>query len=105
MRHARKCYNCGKIYSYCPDCSDDRSKPAIMSTFHDQNCADIFDTCVKFNMGLISKEEAKEMLSCCDLKEKSSFRKDVQRDIKAIFAENKKRIEQVEPKKVEEILE
>lgn len=99
MRHARKCYNCGKIYSYCPDCFDDRGKPYIMATFHDTNCAEIFNTCVKFNMGLITKEEAKTLLSGLDLNDKANFREDVQKDIKVIFAENKESFETVENSK------
>lgn len=97
MRHARKCYNCGEIYSYCPDCSDDRRKPAIMSAFHNENCAEVFNTCVRFNMELISKEEAKEILSNCDLTRKSLFRDDVQDDIKVIFAENKAKQKNTKP--------
>lgn len=96
MRHARKCYNCGKVYSYCPDCSDYRGKPYIMATFHDTNCAEIFNTCVKFNMDLITKEEAKALLSSLDLSDKTNFRQDVQKDIEVIFTENKKSFETTE---------
>ena len=89
MRHARKCYNCGEVYSYCPDCSDYRHLPAWMETFHSESCKNAFDTCVKFNLGLISKDEAKSLLSACDLTNKANFREDVQRDIKTIFTEEK----------------
>ena len=84
----RKCYLCGEKYKYCPTCSDDRMKPAFMSEFHSENCKNIFEICTNFNMGLMSKPEAKTALDKCDLANKENFKSYVQRDIDVIFEED-----------------
>lgn len=85
-RKTRECYLCGEKYNFCPTCSQDRMKPSWMSEFHDENCKNIFDICTRFNMGLISKEDAQKALSACDLSNKENFKDYVQRDIANIFA-------------------
>lgn len=94
-KRTRECYLCGKKYSYCPTCSQDRMKPAWMAEFHDENCKNIFDICTRFNMNLISKVEAQKALSTCDLSFKESFKGYVQKDIKNIFVKD----EESKPKK------
>lgn len=89
-RRTRECYLCGTKYEYCPTCSQDKMKPAWMAEFHDENCKNIFDICTRFNMNLMSKEEAMEVLGKCDLSNKSNFKSYVQRDIENIFAEEPK---------------
>ena len=91
MAQKRTCYMCGEKYSYCPTCSEDKSKPAWMATFHDENCKTIFQTCTKYNMKSITKEEAKEVLSQCDLSNKASFRDSVKKDLKVILDETRRR--------------
>lgn len=86
----RKCYLCGESYQYCPTCYQDRLKPAYMANFHDFNCKEIFDICTRFNMGLISKEEAKSALEKCDLSNKENFAQYVQKDLENIFADENK---------------
>ena len=85
-RRSRECYLCGQSYEYCRNCSQDRMKPAWMSEFHSESCKNIFDTCTRFNMKLISKTEAQEALNACDLSNKSNFKSYVQRDLEVIFA-------------------
>lgn len=84
----RKCYLCGENYQYCPTCSNDRMKPAWMAEFHSANCKNIFDICTRFNMQLLTKEEAKAALEQCDLTNKENFKSYVQRDLGNIFAED-----------------
>ena len=86
----RKCYLCGAKYKYCPTCSGDRMKPSYMSEFHSESCKDIFDICTRFNMGLMSKDEAQEALKTCDLSNKANFKSYVQTDLDNIFATEKK---------------
>ena len=94
----RSCYLCGQDYQYCPTCSQDRMKPSWMAEFHSENCKNIFDICTRFNMKLLTKEEAKVALEQCDLTNKANFKDYVQRDLKNIFAEEpKKRGKKVEP--------
>ena len=88
-RRTRECYLCGEKYNYCPTCSQDRMKPAWMAEFHDENCKNIFDICTRFNMELMSKEDAQKALNACDLSNKENFKYYVQRDITNIFADEK----------------
>lgn len=89
-RRDRKCYLCGTSYKYCPTCSQDRMKPAWMSEFHSEDCKNIFEICTKFNMKLMSKEEAQEAILACDISNKDNFKQYVQRDLDNIFAEDEK---------------
>ena len=84
-RRNRECYLCGTDYKYCSTCSQDKMKPTWMSEFHSENCKNIFDICTRFNMKLMSKSEAQEALSTCDLSNKANFKLYVQRDISEIF--------------------
>ena len=89
-RRDRECYLCGEHYKYCPTCSQDKMKPSYMADFHDFNCKEIFSICTRFNMGLISKEEAKSALEKCDLSNKANFAQYVQKDLENIFADENK---------------
>lgn len=91
MAKYRKCYLCGERYEFCPTCWDDRNEPAWKVTFHAEDCKVIFQTCVDYNMGLISKEDAQLALKDCDLSKKKDFRKDVQDTIDIIMAEPEKK--------------
>ena len=86
-RRSRECYLCGTQYKFCGSCSSDRTKPAWMSEFHDENCKNIFDICTRFNMKMMSKEEAQEALISCDLSNKANFKSYVQHDLDVIFEE------------------
>lgn len=80
----RKCVTCGEKYSYCPNC--DRKAPYWMTEFHDENCKNIFQLCTQYNVGLLTKEQAQEALSACDLSNKENFAECIQRDFANIFA-------------------
>lgn len=103
-RKTRECYLCGEVYHYCPTCSQDRMKPSWMAEFHDENCKNIFDICTRFNMQLMTKEDAQKALEACDLSNKDHFKSYVQRDLVNIFAEETqpKRGKRVEIKPVDE---
>lgn len=84
----RTCICCKTKYSYCPDCGGvDKYKPTWMVEFHDENCMKIWEICTRFNMELMSKEEAQEALLECDLSKQDTFVDFVQKDIMNIFAE------------------
>ena len=89
-RRQRDCYLCGVEYQYCGTCSQDRMKPAWMADFHSESCKNIFDICTRFNLNIITKDEAKEALNECDLSNKENFKSYVQRDLEVIFADNAK---------------
>ena len=90
MRKNRTCTCCKTTYTYCPDCGGaDRLKPYWYADFCCVECKDLWDTATKFNMQLISKEEAVEIISGLNLKDKSEYVDCVQRDLTVIFDEPK----------------
>ena len=86
-RRNRSCYLCSQDYLYCPTCSQDKMKPSWMAEFHSENCKNIFDIATRFNMQLLTKEEAKAAMEKCDLSNKENFKSYVQHDLEVIFAE------------------
>lgn len=93
-RRTRECYLCGTKYEYCPTCSQDKAKPTWMTEFHDENCKNIFDIATRFNMQLLSKDEAKAAMEKCDLSNKANFKDYAQRDLENIFAEDPKPVQE-----------
>ena len=89
-RRSRECYLCGTQYKFCGSCTNDRVKPAWMAEFHEENCKNIFDICTRYNLQMLSKEEAQAALNECDLSNKENFKDYVQQDIANIFAEEPK---------------
>ena len=87
-RRNRECYLCGQKYEYCPSCSQDQLKPAWMAEFHNIDCKNIFDICTRFNMSLLTKEDAKIALEKCDLSNRENFKSYIQRDLDNILIEN-----------------
>ena len=102
-RRTRECLLCGTKYEYCHTCSQDKIKPTWMAEFHDENCKNIFDICTRFNMELMTKDEAKKALSVCDLSKKEAFKSYVQRDLSVIFTEEPKAKRNKTPVKQEEL--
>ena len=90
MRYGRTCLCCNKTYSYCSDCYDYRNLPLWMNSFCSNECKSIFEICTDYNFGLITKEQAKELLSACDLSNTKNFNKCVKRDLGVIMQEPKK---------------
>ena len=86
-RRDRNCYLCGEEYKYCPTCSQDKMKPTWMGEFHAENCKNIFDICTRFNMQMLTKDQAKSELDACDLSNKANFKPFVQRDLENIYKE------------------
>ena len=90
-RRQRTCLLCGEKYSYCPTCTPDKYKPTWMNEFHSENCKKIFDICTRYNMQLLSKEEAQAALEKCDLSKKETFKDYVQCDLANIFAKDEEK--------------
>lgn len=63
----RKCVLCGKEYEYCPSCPKDKSKALWHKLYDSENCRNIFTALNDYSFKLVTKEEAKELLSKCDL--------------------------------------
>lgn len=80
----RTCCVDGVKYSYCPNCTKDNDKPVWMLTFCSENCKDIYEACAGYFAKMISIEDAKKMLSKCDLSKLDHFTTSTQRLIKEI---------------------
>lgn len=89
MRKNRQCICCSTEYTYCPDCNgSDRLKPSWYSEFCREDCKDLWLTATKFNMGMLEKKDAKDIISSLNLKDKSEYVACVQRDLEVIFSED-----------------
>ena len=91
MRKNRKCICCSAEYFYCPDCGGaDKLKPSWYTEFCGVDCKDLWMTATKFNMGLIEKDEAREIISSLNLKDKSEYVECVQHDLENLMAKSHK---------------
>lgn len=79
----KECVVCGKKYHYCPTCAADANKPRWMTMFDCEDCYTIFNTATKFNLGKITKEEAKDALNRVDLNK--DFNDAIKKDLNNIF--------------------
>lgn len=82
----RKCICCGKEYSYCSNCPQDKHKPSYFAVYCSENCHDIFHAATDYNFGILTKEEAQKKLAACDLSNLESFNDIVKADVKKIIA-------------------
>ncbi len=87
----KKCLCDNTKYSYCPDCSHaDALKPTWYSEFCSESCMTLWTTLTKFGMNMLSKSEAKEIISNLDLKPIDAYVACVQRDYNKVMADEKK---------------
>lgn len=63
----RTCAVCGKLYSFCTRCDEDRNKPLWYFTFCSENCKDIYDTTSKYDDKRITLKQAHEKLNKLNL--------------------------------------
>lgn len=92
MAVKRSCYLCSEKYSYC-DCN---RQPAFMATFCSENCHDIFKSLSSYGTGAISAEECKELLDCCDLSNKESYKESTRNTIDKVYTAHVATIEESE---------
>ena len=60
MANKRRCVCCGKYYSYCPICSNDKLKPTWYFIYHDEKCKILDEILSKHTNGRITTEQAKK---------------------------------------------
>lgn len=82
----RICKVCGLEYYFCPACSATRAnpQPKWKINYCSENCKTISSTAIKYNCNDITKEEAKEILSKCDLSKINEYDDDLKLTIKDI---------------------
>lgn len=101
----KQCLACRTSFSYCPDCSRvDRMKPTWASQFCSESCATLWTTLTKFGMSMITKPEAKEIISSLNLKPIDAYVDCVKRDYNKVFEPEKKfkRGKRIEIKPIDE---
>ena len=101
----KQCLACRKDFSHCPDCSRvDALKPTWASQFCCESCATLWTTLTKFGMSMITKSEAKEIISSLNLKPIDIYADCVKRDYNKVFEPEKKfkRGKRIEMKPIDE---
>lgn len=93
MAIKRSCYLCGIKYEFC-DCN---RQPAYMATFCSENCKDIFKSLCSYGSGMISAEECKNLLECCDLSKQDSYKESTRNTMAKVFASAEPVVEIEEP--------
>ena len=88
-KRTRKCIVCGTEYTYCNNCKNHASQPSWMAIYHDENCRNIMNIATEYMAGNIAKEEAKEQLDLCNLKNKKNFKESVVRAVDEIYSVKK----------------
>lgn len=87
----RKCLCCSTRYSYCPSCSRrDSLKPSYFADFCSETCMTLWTTATKYNMSMLTKPEAKSIISALDLKPIDAYVTCIQRDYANIMEPVKK---------------
>ena len=81
----RTCKACGESYYFCPNCSGSPATEKYRTMFCSKNCRDVFQTCVRYNMKHITKDEAKSDLSQLDLSKRAQFSEQLKADIDEIM--------------------
>lgn len=86
----RTCKVCGLEYYFCPACSATKAnpQPKWKINYCGENCKTIFDTVVKYNCGTITKDEASDVLSKCDLSKINEYDDDIKLALKDISGTN-----------------
>ena len=67
MAKERECLVDGRHYQYCPHCNKNGAVETWKNTYCSKKCRDIFNTCSKYEGGLIAQEEAYNILSSLDI--------------------------------------
>ena len=103
----RSCLACQTKYSYCPNCSSADKLHPWKANFCSETCMTLWKTLTRFNMGTVTKSEAKEIISALDIRPISEYVSCVQRDYAKLMAEEKKpkRGKRIEIKSIDEVID
>lgn len=96
-KNNRKCIVCGKVYPYCPTCSDYSKMPPWHTLFCEDNCRKIFNITSDFLAEAISATEAKTKFDECNLQDKLAFNDNVTKAIETVYREDSKKSSPVAP--------
>ena len=91
----RTCIACGKKYSYCNHCSQDRNKEPWHSIYCENNCRKVFMATTDYLAKEITKEQAKEIFDSCDLSNRYVFKERINEVIDEIYKEEEPTISSI----------
>ena len=84
------CTICGKGYHVCKSCREMKDLGPWRMVADNPNCYLIYTTLSRYNGGLISKDEARELLEKRDLRDRDTFKERVRSTIDKIMDEPKR---------------
>lgn len=93
----RTCIACGKKYSYCNHCSQDRDKEPWHSIYCGNNCRKVFMATTDYLAKEITKEQAKEIFDSCDLSNRYAFKGRINEVIDEIYKEEETTTSSITP--------
>ena len=103
-KNNRTCIVCGKKYSYCNTCSEDRNKEPWHSIYCSDNCKNIFYTASDYYTEAFTQEELKARFDACDLSYKNNFHKSIVEAINAVYNTDMENKNDVSVEKEKEII-
>ena len=77
LRDNKTCILCKNLYTFCNRCEEFDHLPRWMALYCSNNCREIFMTATNYKAGEITKEQAIERLSKCDLSDKKQYHQSV----------------------------
>lgn len=89
MRANRVCKTCGKQYYYCSNCQKNLNSPEWMLLWDTQNCKSVFEIVSDYDQKHITKEQARERLLKCNLREEYTFTEKIRNLVDEIMESNK----------------
>lgn len=92
----RHCYACGKEYTYCPSCSEDKDKPIWMFSFDTEKCRNLFQLTSDYLAGNMTKNDVIKELEEYDFTDKVKYESSIMKMISECKKENKENIEKTE---------
>lgn len=85
MNYLRKCQVCGNEYKYCVYCEEFNHEPKWRMLFDTDNCRKIFHAVSDYLVNEIDANEAKKILSECDISNPNRFNENVKKVIQELF--------------------
>lgn len=86
----RICYTCGKHYYFCGHCPEHKGAPLWQNTVCSEECNTVFTTCAQYNLGYLSKPQARKILNEYSAKDKVYKSNTINDTIKLIYQYDKK---------------
>ena len=81
----KTCLVCQTPYRYCYTCPTDLQNPSWKNLFDTEQCKEIFNILSKNGQGIITDDEAKELLDNCDLSQKDAFAVNIKTHINNLY--------------------